>query len=232
MLLDFNKVLPVSASEPIDPTDPPRTMTIRGNAPDDYKKHGWWAGKTAAELQQIYKQLYSLGTLSQAHYIVELEPYDPAGPLSKIPLFNKVPVRLGRFDLTGAVLPWLATSCSISLIDAQSDSIQAGHHQQNFITGNGSNDVTITFLETEDARILRGFNAVRAVMFNKDGTQGLPAQYMMKLKISLFKRYNREARPFTKEWLVALQAASVDLAAQNKDALEVPLTFLKMYPML
>lgn len=207
-------------------------LTITAARRNNYENRGWWAGKTAAELQQIYKQLYSLGTLSQAHYIVELEPYDPNGPLSEIPLFNKVPVKLEGFDLTGVLLPWLATSCSISLIDAQSDSIQAGHHQQNFITGNGSNDVTITFLETEDARILRGFNAVRAVMFNKDGTQGLPAQYMMKLKISLFKRYNREARPFTKKWLVALQAASVDLAAQNKDALEVPLTFLKMYPML
>lgn len=232
MLLDLKQVLPTKAPEPIDPTDPPRTTTIRANAPDNNKERGWWAGKTAAELQQIYRQLYSLGTLSQAHYVVELEPYDPAGPLSKIPLFNKVPVRAGGFDLTGAVLPWLATSCSMSLIDAQSDSIQAGHFQQNFITGNGSSEVTVTFLETENAHILKGFNRIKAIMFNKDGTQGLPAQYMMMLRISLFKRYNRDSRPFIREWLVALQAASVELAAQNKDALEVPITFVKMYPIL
>lgn len=193
---------------------------------------GYWAGMTAQNLKNLYRQLYSLGTLSQAHYIVELNPYDPTGPLSKVELFDRVPLRRDDHDLVGVLLPWLATSCSLSVLDAQSDSVQAGHYQQNFITGNSSNEVQVTFLETKGAAILNAARQIKEIMFAPDGTQGLPAEYMMRLKISLFPRNNRSNPVFSEEWLVALQAASVDLAAQNKDALEVPLTFLKMYPML
>lgn len=232
MLLDFNQVLPVAgtANKISSSSDATMLPTVKVRA--RISKPGYWAGMPAQDLKSIYRQLYGLGTLSKAHYIVELEPYDSTGPLSEILLFDKVPLRTDSYNLTGVLLPWLATECSLSVLDAQSDSVQAGHYQQNFITGNNSSEVQVTFLETKGAAILNAAQEIKAVMFASDGTQGLPAEYMMRLKISLFPRDDRSGEVFSEEWLVALQAASVDLAAQNKDALEVPLTFLKMYPML
>jgi len=64
---------------------------------------GYWAGMTAQNLKNLYRQLYSLGTLSQAHYIVELNPYDPTGPLSKVELFDRVPLRRDDLDLVSYV---------------------------------------------------------------------------------------------------------------------------------
>lgn len=232
MLLDMNAVIPAgSASTGVGKGSIlPKVTVTAANAQN--KSVGWWAGMTGANLSLINRMLYSMGTISQAHYIVDLEPYDATGALSDLPIFDKKPLSEAGFSLTGAMLPWLATSCNMSLLDMQSDSVQAGHFQQNYLTANSASEVQVTFLETKRADILNSMISIKRIMLNDDGTMGLPADYMMRLKISLFRRDNRDDRVFSQSWLVALQAASVDLAAQNKDALEVPITFLKMYPML
>jgi hypothetical protein len=190
----------------------------------------WWGGLTAMELRSIYKSVHALGTLSKAHYIVDLEPFDPNGPLKNVALFHQLPTQ-AYYDFA-KVLPWLATETEFSVLDAQNDSVQIGHFQQNFITGNSGNTVNVTFLDTEDGNILASAQAIKNIMFRGDGTQGLPAEYLMWLTISLVRRDDRDHVAVSNRRLVALQATSVDLAGQDRDPLVVPLTFIKMYPMI
>lgn len=191
---------------------------------------GWWAGLQSSELRQVYKNIHALGTLSTAHFMIELTPYDPNGPLSKVPLLHHLPVQ--KEHAFWAMLPWLATETSLSVLNATTDSVQVGHFQQNIMTGTESGEIAISFLETKQAHILKSAQIIKKIMFHADGTQGLPAEYMMWLRVVLFDRSNRTRTPFGQTYLVALQAASVDLAASSVAPMIVPLTFVKMYPML
>lgn len=187
----------------------------------DAKKLGYWAGMSAGEFKVIYRGLHELGTLSSANYIVELEPYKPDSEIAKIDWFDNF-----------SWLPWLATSCGLPLMEAQVDSVQTGHYQQNYVTGNASGDIQLTFLETKEGDILNTARQIKEIMFKEDGTQGLPYDYMLWLTVSLYPRDCRLVRPFSERILVALQAASVDLAATNPNPIEVPLSFTRMFPML
>jgi hypothetical protein len=186
-------------------------------------KNNWWAGLSAAELKQVYKEIYDLGTLSKAHYLVEIEPINPSLKLNL--LSNE------DGDLGWAV-PWLATSFSSGLLDAQTDSVNIGHFQQNFITGNGSNEVQVTFLETASADVLNTVADLKSAMFHEDGTQGLPYEYLLNMTVKLFQRNDRKSWPVVFSWVVALSAAQLDLESSDRDPLTVPLTFVKMYPMM
>ena len=200
-------------------------MTIRGT------KGNYWSGLSSADLRLIWSDLNRIGTLSKAHYIVELSPYSANSPLKEIPIFQTSKEGTSRFNIVG-YLPWLAQSVDVSIIDAQSDSINAGHFQQNYMTGNQQSEVSITFLETKNCHISRSAQAIKKIMFKPDGTQGLPAEYLMWLEVSLFRRNDREDVPFVNRCLVALQSAKLDLAADDRGILTVPLTFTKMYPMM
>ena len=191
---------------------------------DEGEYLGHWAGLSAAGIKAQYQHLKELGTLSSAQYIVRLRAFDTGGNLDSI--------GMDALDKIGWAVEWLAQSCSVSILDAQSDSVQVGHFQQNFFTGANENDVDITFLETKGGNILNFASAMKEQMFNPDGTQGLPNDYMMWLSVSLFNRTNRDDLIWTKESIVALKVASVELAANSPDLLSVPLTFMKMYPMI
>ena len=182
---------------------------------------GYWAGMSAGDFKSIYRGLHAVGTLLSANYIVELAPYQPDSLVASTSLFDE-------FNW----LPWLATSCSLPLMEAQVENVQAGHFQQNYITGNAVGDIQLTFLETMEGDILNSAQQIKKIMFSEDGTQGLPYDYMMWLKISLFPRHNRGIIPYSERILVALQTASLDLAATNPNPIEVPLGFTRMYPML
>lgn len=192
-------------------------------------KTGWWAGLSAAELKGVYKNVYELGTLSKAHYIVELKPLDPDSVKEG-----------GRFELisalkqdgTGWALPWLATSVDFGLLDAQADSVQAGVHQLNYITGNSSSEVQVTFLETANADVIRMVKAIKQAMFHRDGTQGLPFDYLLEMRVALFDRQNRNTRPAEFNWIVALTGGQLDFSGADRDPLQIPLTFTKMYPVM
>lgn len=188
---------------------------------------GVWSGMPADKAVRIYKELYALGTLSPANYGIELTPFDENGLLMddsfwRIPLFDE-----------GMLLPWLATSVDLSILDAQVDSFYAGHYQMNFINGNGSGDIPITFIETRNASILNSAKRIKQIMFPADGTQGVPKDYLMNLKIYTFDRQSRSNRMFEIDHLVALQAGNLPLEASNTSGVAtVTLTFVKMFPML
>ena len=201
--------------------------TIRVQAVEDDSTWGYWSGMTAAELAVIATDLYATGTLSSAQYIVALEPLNHDSIVGSLELFE---------DDMQKKLPFLATSTTMSVLDAQTDSVQAGHYQLNHITSNSTGDVTINFMETKGGHVLKFAKDLKEIMFNNNGTQELPYEYLMRLTIGLFPRHNRDSTAVaintSQTYCVALQAASVELAAQNKDPLEVPLTFIKMFPML
>lgn len=197
----------------------PELPTIKNTVIAD--EGGYWAGLSAGEFKSIYQGLRELSTLSSANYMVELAPYQPDSKIAIIDWFDNF-----------SWLPWLATSCSLPLMEAQVDNVQAGHYQHNYITGNSVSDIQLTFLETRDGHILNTAQQIKDLMFSEDGTQGLPYDYMMWMTISLYERGNRKSKPYVERILVALQTASLDLAATNPNPIEVPLGFTRMYPML
>lgn len=187
-------------------------------------QYGVWSGMSIEEAIGYYESLYAIGTLSAIHYGVELRPFDENGKIAKSPdvtLFNNI------------WLPWLATSIDLSVLDAQSDSAKVGHYQLNYITGNGSGEISIPFIETRAADILNSAKAIKKIMFHKDGTQAVPNEYLMLMKIFIYDKHSRSTRVFEVDHLVALQAGSVPLDATNVNGVAmVQLNFLKMFPML
>lgn len=187
-------------------------------------QYGVWSGMSIEEAKGYYDALYAIGTLSAIHYGVELRPFDENGLIATSP-------DITLFD--NFWLPWLATSLDLSVLDAQNDSANVGHYQINYITGNSSGDIQIPFIETRAADILNSAKAIKSIMFNKDGTQAVPADYLMMLKAFIYDKHNRSTRVFEMDHLVALQVGSVPLEASNVNGVAtVQLTFLKMFPML
>lgn len=188
-------------------------------------QYGAWSGMSAEEAQRNYKELYALGTMSPVHFGIELSAYDQDGLLANDPW-----VTMLSPDFK---LPWLAREVDMKVIDAQSDSAQVGHFQMNFLNSNSANEIAITFIETRAGDILKSAKAIKEIIFRPDGTQGTPSDYMMWLKIYTFDRMSRSNRVFEMEHLVALQSANVPLDASNKGTIaEIPLTFVKMFPMI
>lgn len=211
------------------------------------EQSGPWGGLCAADALNLYKELYALGTLSSVHFGVEIKPWDENG------LINSQEINLYKVEnLTkigwdpeaqesGAIplfddkykLPWLAHNCDTSNLDAQFDSINVGHHQMNFLTGNASGEISVTFIETKNGAILNSAKAIKEIMFPRDGTQALPKDYLMVMTIYIYDRFNSNTRIFEQKRLVALQADSIPLDASNVNGvMMVPLTFMKMFPML
>ncbi|MGU9609543.1 hypothetical protein ACV359_08010, partial [Acinetobacter baumannii] len=76
------------------------------------------------------------------------------------------------------------------------------------------------------------FLSCTEIMFNKDGTQPPPIEYLMRLKIYAFDKAARNQNQFAIEHLVALQAGNLPLDAANKAHAIVTLNFIKMFPNL
>lgn len=188
--------------------------------------HKPWGGLTAAQAHTLYKELYALGTLSSAHFGVELEPLFADGAIGKsaslIDWFNP-----------SIHLPWLAQSVDAHILDAQSDSVNVGHYQLNHLSGNGSGELQVAFLETRRAQILKSTQIIKNLMFNANGTQNPPKDYLMRLKVYAFDRQDRENHVFEQQHIVALTdaAASFEVGNSGTPAL-VQVTFTKMFPML
>ncbi|NNP70379.1 hypothetical protein [Acinetobacter sp. Ac_5812] len=188
---------------------------------------GMWSGMPITDAKKHYSQIYALGSISCIHFGIELEPYDFDGKIanSDIPLFN----------VTNK-LPWLCQSVDLSLLDVQTDSVIVGAFQINHITGNGSGEISIPFIETKNASILNSALAIKEIMFpngEMGGTQALPIDYLMKMTIYIYDRHSYSTRVFEVQHLVALQTGSIPLDATNKNGIGiVTLNFIKMFPML
>ncbi|MCY3200812.1 hypothetical protein, partial [Acinetobacter baumannii] len=144
-----------------------------GNVLNQYKdsfdkKDELGAGLTVERDVKNNKELYALGTLSAAHFGIEIRPYRAN---SKIAQAN-IPI----FDPSNKVA-WLANNVDVSLLDAQTDAVHVGHFQLNHVTGNASNELSISFIETKEAAIANSAKAIKEIMFNKDGTQPPPIEY-------------------------------------------------------
>lgn len=192
------------------------------DSPIDGKDAGEWFGMSAAKCQAIYKEVYSQGQLLRANYIVGFEPFLKDGPLAKtgIALFSNKPY--------ARHLPWLVSETSVSLLEAQTDSVQAGHYAVNYLTGNGASDFTMTFLEDGVGSIVTSASGIKDCMLNKDGTQKLPSQYWFWIYIDVFDRKNINGRRIKTKHLVQLQTASFDLSSKDSSVLEIQLGFTKI----
>lgn len=185
-----------------------------------------WAGMTASDAKTLYKELYAVGTLSQAHFGVELEPLFPDGAIGKS-------ASLIDWFSSSIHLPFLAQSVDAHILDAQTDSVNVGHYQLNHLSGNGSGELQVAFLETRQAQILKSTQIIKNLMFNANGTQNPPKDYLMRLKIYAFDRQDRENHVFEQQHIVALTDAGASFEVGNSGAVTiVQVTFTKMFPML
>lgn len=188
---------------------------------------GMWSGMPITDAKKHYSQIYALGQISSIHFGVELEPFDNDAQIAK----NEIPL----FDVEKK-LPWLCQSIDLSLLDAQTDSVQVGAYQLNHITGNNSGEISIPFIETRDASILNSALAIKAIMFpdgENGGTQCAPNDYLMRMTIFIYDKHSFSTRVFEVKHLVALQTGSIPLDATNRNGVGiVTLNFIKMFPML
>lgn len=192
------------------------TITTKASSP------GEWSGLSIEAAKPIYDKLYALGVLSTAHFGIEIEPLFSDALISDASIFEDE-----------VMLPWLANNVDLSLLDAQMDSVQAGHYQINHVTGNGSGEISVVFIETRAGHILSSAKQIKSVMFKPDGSQSLPKDYLMKMRIFIYDRSDRDNWIFEIEHVVVLQAGSVPLSAETKNGVAlVTLTFSKTLGML
>jgi len=208
---------------------------------------GAWAGLEKPEALNLYKELYELGTLSSVHFAVELTPFARNAEIARKQIELYTPESLNSLLSGGQPrkvkqtipffnpsykMPFLAQSVDMSLFEAQSDSVNVGHYQLNFITGNAASEISIQFIETRNGAILNSAQAIKDVMFKRDGTQALPKDYLMKMTIYVYDRHSAVVKTFTLSHLVALQTANLPLDATTNNNGIVTLSFIKMFPML
>jgi hypothetical protein len=224
---------------------------------------GMWSGMPIATAKSYYDDIYALGTLSTIHFGVLMEPFDKNGALAqsqisliksfdlKNPTKRRIDnyIKNQNYSLPSAAkeksnlilnnnpqLPWLCQSLDLSVLDAQTDSVQVGAFQLNHITGNGSGEISIPFIETRNAAILNSALAIKEIMFpnGKDGgTQALPNDYLMRMTIYIYDKHSYSTKVFKVQHLVALQTGSIPLDATNRNGIGiVTLNFIKMFPML
>ncbi|MCH7335193.1 hypothetical protein [Acinetobacter sp. NIPH 2699] len=207
-------------------------MALHLNISKGESAQGVWSGMPITDALKHYKQLYALGVLTSLHFGVDLEPFNPE---SKIATHLDSGVGIPLFDPTYK-LPWLCQSIDLSLLDAQTDSVNVGAFQLNHITGHGSGEISIPFIETRNAAIMNSAKAIKEIMFPKGehgGTQALPKDYLMRMTIFIYDRHSYSTRVFEVQHLVALQTGSIPLDATNRNGIGiVTLNFIKMFPML
>lgn len=179
------------------------------------------------------KEKFNREQISSSGNIVAYDSYNEMIDASNEPsvpsdFFTALPLVSDDF-----VLPWLAQTIDLSVMDAQSESVKTGSFQLNFITGNASNEISIPFIETRNGAILNSALEIKKIMFPDDGTQALPKDYLMYLKIFVYDKHIRSVRIIEVQHLVALQASNLPLEATNINGVSiVTLNFLKMFPML
>lgn len=202
---------------------------ITGRSLDDFSPilnewmAGPWSGMSPADAKRHYLELYDLGTLSTVHFGIDLQPLERDSLIARadLPIFRQT-----------IKLPWLAQSIDLSVLDLQTDSVMLGHYTQNYITGNSSGELAIPFIETRQADILNSALLIKNIMLNKDGTQALPADYLMRLNIHIFDRNSRSTKHFETEHIVALQTSGLQLdPSAGATPGIVNLTFIKTYGM-
>lgn len=184
----------------------------------------YWAGMSADELATIAKKLYEHGSLLSAQYMVKLEALNADSKVGKLSRLQRLPQEF----------MFLAKSCNIPLIEAQSEQINTASYVLNHFNSDAStgSEIQITFLETEYSLIHDLIKDIKNITFPKDGTQNTPYEYLLRLTIGIFARHGRITVPISHSFVVALQSANIDLAADNFNPVEIPVTFSRMFSMM
>ena len=182
------------------------------------------AGRSAPNAMSLYRNLKALGHLKKCHYAIKLEPYLRDGLLAN----NKDILILSDPFGDDNVLWLLVTQLDWPLLQADTENTKIASFQSNRITGRQFSDLNLTILETGQAAVLNSLEAISATIFNKDGTQNLPAQYAIKMTAYLFDPNDFKVSLFSKEYLVALQSFQIETSASDKEPLEVTTTWTQL----
>lgn len=177
-------------------------------------------GLTAAEAMRVYRTLYSYGSLLACSYGVFLED-----------VFNIGKGRIKWFE-PPFLLSWLASDVELSLGSMETDSYKAGSYQMNYVTEQSSDTMSVTFIETKNADIIKSYEACKKLATPKDGTVNEPAKYAFKLTVMLFnERRNLKNPVHKKNFIVGVKEASVSLQSSGRDEIvKVQVTFSKLAP--
>lgn len=211
---------------------------------------GIYNGLTGVQAQILVKELSELDVLLKPNFKVTLAPYFANSAIANthIKLLDGLHNALATGNLSvndrsvpipifpqnsqyGQYIQYLATDIDVSFLDAQTDSQIIGAFNINHVTGNSTGDVTITFIETRNAMIANSAKAIKNIMFNKDGTQAPPKDYLMKMRVEAIDRHNH-LPVFEQEWIVSLQTGSIGFSSSEVSTATTQLTFTKMFPML
>lgn len=181
------------------------------------------AGRSAPNAMSLYRNLKALGHLKKCHYAIKLEPYLRGGMLGS----SDILILSDSYD-DDNVLWLLVTQLDWPLLQADTENTKIASFQSNRITGRQFSDLNLTILETGRAAVLNSLEAISATIFNKDGTQNLPAQYAIKMTAYLFDPNDFKVSLFSKEYLVALQSFQIETSGSDKEPLEVTTTWTQL----
>ena len=215
-------------------------------------ERGAWAGVSADKAKATFENLYNIGLFQPTNFGITLRPFDPNSKIAEaeVPLYSSYElgtlllpdfetrpkqdlVKLPLISEEFTALPFLCASVPISLIDAISESVNAGHYQINYLTGNSSPEITLQMIETRGCDIANSALAIKDIMFNDDGTVALPNDYLMVMEIYAYDRHSRSVQVLTVKHPVMLSSGSVELNVDNRGSTGiVPLTFTQMFPNL
>jgi hypothetical protein len=199
----------------------------------------YWFGETREDAMSEYRAVVSHGFTLKCNYAVSLTPYKDNGIL--VNNFKKIPEGKSKpqpsiINLNGlgsADIPiWLlATDVDMNMLTADIESIKVGNSQLNRLAGATNSDVQITFLETSHVDVLSGLQIIQSSQFNDNGTQNLPAEYAMWLKVDMFDRYDRTKIAWSRQLLVCLQTiANLGLTSSEHTPLTIQATFMQLNP--
>lgn len=179
----------------------------------------YWAGHNAADIQQLYRDLYNLGDLVKAHYFVEFKPHNN-NDTRLFPLFED--------NLSG----FLVTETNLPIFQADYEQNKVGPLFFNTLNGIQIPDLQMSMIETKDARIMLSMQQWRELMVNDDGSLNPPASYAMEITIGMFSRqFGLEYKPYQNTYLVGPLLGGIDdLAARSYESSTIPLSFTNLRP--
>lgn len=190
--------------------------TIQVHASPDKR---FWGGLSAAEANQVLIELYNIGDIVKAHYVVNFAPYK-GNETKSLPLFEDT------------LTTYLVTETNLPVISATYNEVQVGGFFYRSMQSIIEPDLQMTLLETKDARILNSMRLWRELADNGDGTFNPPASYALEVSIGLFTRDGgRLNTSFERKFLVGPNLAAIDdLAGREFSSAEVPITMTPLRP--
>ncbi len=126
---------------------------------------------------------------------------------------------------------YLATDIDVSLGNSESESYHAGAFQANYLTQMSSDELEVTFIETEKGEIEQSYTACRNLVFNSDGTLNEPKKYAFQISVYVLNPRNTKEVAFSKSWIVGVKSANTQLNSTGRsEIIKHTITFQKLMP--